>query len=197
MRYRPEILDLYASIFDDTHAQLVKEAAGKEVMSRLQRMGAWLAKGKAGRAAEKATARETQRVGYSPENAAFLAGVKERAPALMSENQRLTEALAATGGTAEGVKSLQRRAGIGTALGVGGLAAAPLAYMGGKSLGEQNKNRTRNLAFGAGTATGLAIPHVVRGLGNIAYNAGNTGLFPELQSSLVDAGMGNGTPYGQ
>ena len=61
---------------------------------------------------------------------------------------------------------------------MGGAAAGiPLAH----SAGEGDKKLTRNLAFGAGAAAGLAAPKLVRGLGHIARGTGQTGAFPELQ----------------
>lgn len=68
---------------------------------------------------------------------------------------------------------------IGGGVGLAGLAAAPIAYGVGQQRGEGDMKRTRNIAFGAGAATGLAAPHLIRGLGQIARGVGQTGLYPE------------------
>jgi hypothetical protein len=77
------------------------------------------------------------------------------------------------------VTRLRRNAMIGGGLGLAGLAAAPIAYGAGQRRGEGDMKRTRNIAFGAGAATGLAAPHLIRGLGQIARGVGQTGLYPE------------------
>jgi hypothetical protein len=59
----------------------------------------------------------------------------------------------------------------------------PAAYMAGHGRGEEGKTRMRNLAFGAGAATGLAAPTLIRGLGHIARGAGQSGAFPELSGA--------------
>jgi len=54
-------------------------------------------------------------------------------------------------------------------LGLGGLAAGVPAYMIGKSRGEGTANdhlaRTRNLSFGAGVASGLVAPPLLKTIG--------------------------------
>jgi hypothetical protein len=74
---------------------------------------------------------------------------------------------------------LWKGVGMGAA-GLGAVGIPTAAYLGHQK-GEAGKKRTRNIAFGAGAAAGLAAPQIVRGLGQIARGAGQTGLFPELQ----------------
>lgn len=64
-------------------------------------------------------------------------------------------------------------AGIGTA----GAIAAPLAYMAGNKMGLRKRRRDRNMAFGAGLATGMAAPGfanagIQRGLGALNQRFG-------------------------
>ena len=79
-------------------------------------------------------------------------------------------------------------------LGIGGLGAAgagiPAAHYLGKQQGEEGKNRTRNVAFGVGAASGLAAPHIIRGLGRIAQGVEGTGLFPGMQGMQNYSGGG-------
>jgi hypothetical protein len=100
-----------------------------------------------------------------------LSAVKEAAHSTVKEalspNAR-TALIAALGG------------GAGLGLGAGG------GYLAGKSQGdeeaEKERLRTRNISFGTGLAAGVAAPHLIRGLGQIARGASGTGLFPEFQT---------------
>ena len=63
------------------------------------------------------------------------------------------------------------------AAGLGGVALGAVPTWLVKShIDEQERQRTRNRAFGAGMATGVATPKIVRGLFNIAQR---TGFLPE------------------
>ena len=63
------------------------------------------------------------------------------------------------------------------AAGLGGLALGAVpAWLIKSHIDEQERQRTRNRAFGAGMATGVATPKIVRGLFNIANR---TGFLPE------------------
>ncbi len=85
----------------------------------------------------------------------------------------------------------------GTILGLGGLAGVPIAHYAGQRAGEADKTRTRNIAFGVGTAAGLAAPQVIQGLGNVARGVSSTGLYPELEGFGGPAMMGApGIPQG-
>ena len=81
----------------------------------------------------------------------------------------------------------------GKGMGAGTLAAIgiPAAGLGGYMLGrpneaaqEQQRQRTRNIAFGAGTATGLAAPYVIRGIGSLANSIGGQGLYPGMMPEM-------------
>jgi len=78
-------------------------------------------------------------------------------------------------------------------LGLGAVAALgiPAAGLGGYMLGrpntdeiEQQRVRSRNIAFGAGAATGLAAPHIIRGLGSLANSVGGQGLYPDMAPGM-------------
>lgn len=59
-------------------------------------------------------------------------------------------------------------------LGAAGAVAAPGAYALGQHQGRKNKQRHRNMAFGAGVATGLAAPGMAQAATNKAQNMINT-----------------------
>lgn len=56
--------------------------------------------------------------------------------------------------------------------GGGALAGGGIAHLLTKAHDEQERDKTRNRAFGAGVAAGVAGPRVVRGLYNIAQQNG-------------------------
>ena len=93
-------------------------------------------------------------------------------------------------GALEKVKQTEGRArNYGIAAGVGIPAALGGGYLLGRPSQEEldAQTRNRNLAFGAGAATGLTAPFVVRGLGQLANSAygGGQGLVPGGYPSLV------------
>jgi len=56
--------------------------------------------------------------------------------------------------------------------GAGAIGGGSIAHLATRALDEKEREATRNNAFGAGVATGVAGPHIVRGLFNIAENRG-------------------------
>jgi len=76
---------------------------------------------------------------------------------------------------------------LGTAAAIGVPAAAGGGYLMGRPSEEElhaAQTKNRNVAFGAGAATGLAAPYVIRGLGQLA-GSGGPGLMPGMYPSLV------------
>lgn len=84
---------------------------------------------------------------------------------------------------------------VGLGVGAAGLAAAPAAYYYGNQSGAADKTRTRNIAFGAGAAAGLALPSVTRGLMSVAGRASRSGLLPEAAGLNFGNLMGGGGQY--
>lgn len=186
MRYRADILTLYGHLFDDAHSALTKEAGV------FDRIGRWLAAPRRARLAEEALAKSEGQVGrleQAAEDAAHRMALMEHdiAAARAAEQRAQQQATSYAQdigqlGAAPGQIGRYRALATGGALlGAGGLAAAPLAYSAAQRRGEEQRKRTRNIAFGAGAATGLAAPQLIRGLGQIAQGVGQTGLYPELQ----------------
>lgn len=95
--------------------------------------------------------------------------------------QQAEQEMAQYGAKPGALTSAQRMRNVGLAGAGLGLAGVPAAYYAGQHGAEQQGRTSRNLAFGAGAAAGLAAPQLVSGLGAIANTAGQTGLFPELQ----------------
>lgn len=184
MRYRSDILALYGQLFGDAHAALIKEAAGEGLAARFGRR--FFSNPRRVQQAEQTAARAVEQAGLQEQavqDAAHRMGLLESDVArYQGQASRAEKELAALGTQPGAVSRMRRNATIGGAVGLAGLAGAPLAYGVGQQQGETNKNRTRNIAFGAGAAAGLAAPQVVRGLGNIARGVGQTGLYPELQN---------------
>lgn len=169
------------------------------------RIGRWIAAPRRARQAEQTVGKLEQQLAqkeHAVSDAAHRMGLMEadigihkataeKAKAEAAERLKMLEQY----GGADKIKALEQQAATGAqqaqsarrlawgagALGAGGLAAAPLAYGAGKGQGEANKARTRNIAFGAGAAAGLAAPQVVRGLGHVARGVSRTGLYPELE----------------
>ena len=185
MRYRPEIFALYDDLFKEAHESLIKEAgvfsrAGGAIRKGLTKINPWagranLRQGNEALAQQTSKARQQavkarQRLG---EEQAAHEATREAQPALISK--AVDDATLAARERASGMGRLAAGAGAAGVLGTGG------AYLYGRHGAEEERKRTRNLSFGAGAAAGLAAPTIIRGLGNIASGAGQTGLFPELQ----------------
>jgi TctA family transporter len=62
--------------------------------------------------------------------------------------------------------------------GVGAAAGGGIAHLATRAHDERQREQTRNRAFGAGVAAGVAGPRVARGLYNIAQR---NGLFPQSE----------------
>jgi hypothetical protein len=169
VQYRDTTFRLYAALFNEAHQALTKEAGFGTQTGRAMD---WLSR----LAAKPSTVKRYRDVADDAAQAVARAEA-EAARYRQLANKATSAAPTATKG---------RNAALG-ALGVTGAVGIPGAYLMGKEKGQENKTRTRNLAFGAGAASGLAAPHLIRGLSNIAQSAGNTGLFPELQEY---SGMG-------
>lgn len=196
MRYSDDTFQLYAGLFEEAHA-CVKTAGAV-----LDRALSWTAK----KISPKSVARAEEMAAQAARHEAASKGMAEMyegsqyelALARREAEQHAKElsalgadpgALTAANQQAEAAQQAASRArsGRNTALGVGaaGLGVGvPVAYMAGRNQGDADKTRTRNLAFGAGAAAGIALPSVVRGLGNIARGAGQSGAFPELADAV-------------
>lgn len=198
MRYRSDILALYGQLFDDAHTALTKEAAGEGLGARFMRRFF---------SNPRRMAQMEGALGRTQEELAQLSGRHEQVVSdtahrlqqadfdrrlYQGQAERANKELAALGTKPGEVSRLRRNAMIGGGIGLAGLAGAPLAYGVGQQQGEANKKRTRNIAFGAGAAAGLAAPQVIRGLGNIARGVGQTGLYPELQNVPDFSGIPEG-----
>ena len=195
MRYRAETFALYDALFTEAHQTLVKDGTIKEaglfsrMGSGLKAMGeAWKSTSpKALHAAERATL--NNQVGSLSQ-----ALTKQEAEhlALKATHDTAKKELQQFGADPGALTSAQRWKNLGLTGTVAGAAGIPAAYYAGQSGAEQKGRTSRNLAFGAGAAAGLAAPQLVTGLGAIANSAGQTGLFPELQG----AGFGPNAPQG-
>jgi hypothetical protein len=198
VRYDAETYRLYGDLFQEAHIALhVKEAsvgraAAKEAPGFFRSLF-----GGGERASQKAYIKGLEEQGVRGEqaldDAAHRMGLIEADVAAQTSRATKAEELAAQRGESlgqfakdpEALSKAQQSGKIwkGVGMGAAGLGAAgiPTAAYLGHQKGEEGKKRTRNLAFGAGAAAGLAAPQVIRGLGSIARGAGSTGLFPELQ----------------
>jgi hypothetical protein len=194
VQYDANTYRLYDDLFQEAHTALcVKEAQKQPGMIR-RGLSALFGSG------EKATAEELKmlreqavRQEQAIADAAHRMGKTEADVAAQMSRAAKAEELAAQraeslkqfGKDPEALAKAQQSGRLwkGVGLGAAGLGAAgiPIAAHLGHEKGEAGKKRTRNIAFGAGAAAGLAAPQIVRGLGSIARGAGQTGLFPELQ----------------
>lgn len=186
MRYSANILSLYNQLFKDAHEELTKEAG---VFSRI---GRFLASPSRARVAEKGLAQAEQQLGRSEKaisdaahrmaqqdfDIALARKAQQKAEQQAAQYAKEMEQLGAKPGQLGRYKAL---AAGGLGLGGLGMAAAPLAYGKRREAAEEEKRRTRNIAFGAGTAAGLAAPQLIRGLGQIARGINRTGIYPELE----------------
>lgn len=198
MRYRPEIFALYDDLFKEAQPVVAKApglwrratswfARRHPDVRNIEEMNAQLmhqgASAEAGMREATERAADLQNRLRTAQRTANTSADELRqfqaTPGALTEAQQARAAADQAAATARERASGMGRlaAGVGTAgvLGTGG------AYLYGRHGAENERKRTRNLAFGAGAATGLALPSVVRGLGNIATGVGQTGLFPELQ----------------
>ena len=199
MRYTDETYALYSELFNDAHTALTKEAVFKTMGKAWQRGKDFLHRGKTLREAQGAATRAEKGMADAATMNEELAFKNK----LLQSQGKQHEKQIASGGARE--EALQREiqqlgsqpgelgrlrnwrtAGIG-AMGVGAVGL-PTAYMLGHGSGTEDKTRTRNLAFGAGAAAGLAAPNIVKGVGNVAQGLWRTGLMPE--------GYGGGGGYG-
>jgi len=188
VKYRPEILSLYGDIFDDTHQALTKEARvpfSKRIVDFLRRGKTLRAAESRAVAGEAAAARKEQAVQDALHRMQQLEFDKKL---LERQLGTATKELGAAPGALSRAQLLRNIGLGGTAVGAAGI---PLAYSMGKDTGEAKQKRTRNLAFGAGAAAGMAAPHIIKGLGQIARGAGQTGLFPEFQTLGQEAYTGS------
>lgn len=180
MQYRDTTFSLYAELFNEAHQALTKEAGfGKQIGRALD----W---------GRRAVMKPGNVQKLEHESGRLRQAVDDAAKRLSNaEHQSKYWEQLASKNVAAPQKAVQGRNLALGALGVTGVAGIPGAYYAGQEAGEKNKIRTRNLAFGAGAASGLAAPHLIHGLSNIAQSAGNTGLFPELQG-LSGSGYSQG-----
>jgi hypothetical protein len=195
VRYRPDILALYGQLFGDAHAALTKEAGVADWLARRFYAGPRQVRqyaSMAGKAQEELAQLSGRHEQVVSDTAHRLQQADFDRRLYQGQAERANKELSALGAKPGEVSSLRRKAMIGGGLGLAGLAGAPLAYGAGQQQGEANKKRTRNIAFGAGAAAGLAAPQVIRGLGNIARGVGQTGLYPELENVPDFSGIPGG-----
>jgi cysteine synthase len=195
VRYRPEIFSLYEDLFKEAQAALAKPGL-------LRRGIGWLTGGttrNAVRSAEQIAQQGAQHAQVARESGEVAKDLQQRLRVSnRAANQKdellrqfdanpnaLPEAQQArTVAEQAAAQHAQRATGMGhlaAGLGAAGAIGGTGAYLYGRHGAEAERKRTRNLAFGAGAAAGLAAPTVIRGLGNIAQGVGQTGLFPEMQ----------------
>lgn len=206
MHYRTETFALYDVLFTEAYQTLVKEAQGG-VARKMPGFFRRLWRGARG-TAEKELGAAQHQTGQVSEALLAQQAELEAAQVAQRQAQRVaTEAAAKQQAAEQGAKQLhetatremsqyganpgaltsaQRMRNLGLAGTAVGAAGIPAAYYAGQSGAEQKGRTSRNLAFGAGAAAGLAAPQLVTGLGAIANSAGQTGLFPELQGAGFD-----------
>ena len=117
--------------------------------------------------------------------AAQRASVKSRAgvPAAKPKPASVPSAAGANGAAAPAETAAGGGMGFGTKalLGAGGLGLGAGAYgLGRYQQGQEDKTQ-RNMAFGGGVAAGMAAPHLLRGIGNVANNAASNPFFAASQ----------------
>ncbi len=185
VHYADDTFALYGGLFKEAHAALTKEGGA---------VSDWIAK--------KLSPKTFQRWTRGAEQAEQLQPtIDSMAEELLKRRSDQALHLGKIDSLANEVKTLgakpgalseaeqaatRARTGRNVALGVGAAGAGvgvPTAYMAGHGQGTADKTRTRNIAFGAGTAAGLAAPQLIRGLGSIARGAGQSGVFPEFEGA--------------
>lgn len=107
-----------------------------------------------------AEALDAQRLALMPNNPR--AGFPQRGAPAQAAQTAPTQA--ATGGGEEAARQGLGPMGVAGLLGLGG-AGAYAAHRHGRAAGEEEGNRKRNLAFGAGLATGAVAPQMLRQAG--------------------------------
>jgi hypothetical protein len=191
VQYAPDTFALYEGLFKEAHDALIKEAKGEGMFRRFVNLFRSPADEKLMQQLahqEAATKGLTEELASKSYDEALHLGNIDRltkeVEQLGARPGALTEAQQAA--TQAGQTAEQARRGRNIALGVGGAGLGvglPAAYYMGQQRGEKGKTRTRNLAFGAGAAAGIAAPQLIRGLGHIARGAGSSGAFPELEGA--------------
>lgn len=190
MRYREDILQTYGQLFDDAHAQFIKEAANpaeeygiiSELLAKLKGVRRASVAREMPEMLEAARLREADLADLQRLNADATAKWESEYDKLRSAHKSTAEQLAAYQKDPNALAKAQQAAAEaeGSAanakkwmLPIAGAGAVgiPTAYFIGKSKGEEGKTTTRNLAFGAGAAAGLAAPHVYRGVKDTLGNA--------------------------
>lgn len=187
MHYSADTFALYEGLFKEAHDALIKEGR----VGRIRRFLGRLFDPSAARRAEGLAERVGQQDIAVEELAEQLAKERVDKAIRLREMEGLAkevETLGAQPGALTAAEQAADKARLGRnlALGAGGLGVGvgiPAAYTLGHGRGEAGKTRTRNIAFGAGAATGLAAPTLIRGLGRIARGASQTGVFPELEGA--------------
>lgn len=190
MHYSADTFALYEGLFKEAHDALAKEGGIRQWLGRL-------VDPKVYRRAEGLGERVQQAEGVLNPLKEELAGANFENAANLRHIENLAKEVKTLGVNPGALTEAEQAAakavrGRNVALGVGGVGlgvGVPAAYLAGHGQGSADKTRTRNIAFGAGTAAGLAAPHLIRGLGSIARGAGQTGVFPELE------GLGGGGYY--
>lgn len=187
MRYDAETYRLYDDLFQEAHTALCVKEAQKQPGLIRRGLSALFGGGERAGAEELKLLRErVPELEKAIEESAHAKSLLESDVARhMGRAERAEEMFRRVGtdpaalAKAESAGKMWKGVGLG-GLGLAGAGIPTAAYLGHQK-GEAGKKRTRNLAFGAGAAAGLAAPQIVRGLGHIARGAGQTGLFPELQ----------------
>lgn len=185
MHYSADTFALYEGLFKEAHDALIKEGR----VGRIRQFLGRLLDPSAARHAEGLAERLEQAESVLDPVAKQLAGANFDNALNLRRIENLAKEVKTLGVNPGALTEAEQAAtnakrGRNIALGVGGVGlgvGVPAAYMAGHGQGSADKTRTRNIAFGAGTAAGLAAPHLIRGLGSIARGAGQTGVFPELE----------------
>ena len=213
MKYRADILALYGDLFEETHAAFEKRAGifgrllGRGGAPTTKAIGRTIGQ-QTERELAEGTLRQLQAhptMGRHFANVTPEAFQQQYSKTLRPGVGRVNAPMPAAG-TPEHAALMQQH-GIGAAaapaeaaatspkskVGLGTVAALgiPAAGLGGYMLGrpntdeiEQQRVRSRNIAFGAGAATGLAAPHIIRGLGSLANSVGGQGLYPDMAPGM-------------
>ena len=213
--YSNDVLNGYNDLFMSAHRAMEKNAGIFGRISRLMRRPAAEAASAATHAVPEETAylrnlagnqdKKIQQLGkqYKTDTAAMRAEQEamqaQHAEAMKTQGAQHANELgqyqANPGALAQAQNSGRWAKRIGVGAGVAGLAAAPAAYYYGNQSGAADKTRTRNIAFGAGAAAGLALPSVTRGLMSVAGRASQSGLLPEAAGLNFGNLMGGGGQY--
>jgi hypothetical protein len=192
MQYDADTYRLYNDLFQEAHATLCVKEAQKQPGLIRRGLSALFGSGKGAdelKFLREQTARQEQAIQDAAhrmaQTEADVAVQMSRAAKAEQQAAQRAESLKRFAEDPDALAKAQQSGKLwkGVGMGAAGLGAVgiPTAAYLGHQKGEAGKKRTRNIAFGAGAAAGLAAPQIVRGLGQIARGAGQTGLFPELQ----------------